>query len=460
MANQRETGASMSIFMLPWLAHGHINPFLELAKQLTQRNFLIYFCSTPINLTPIKNQISDFNISNNNANNIQLVELHLPSLPDLPPHFHTTNGLPKHLGPTLGKALDMAEPDLTLIIRNLNPSLVIFDVTMQWVGQLASSLNIPSSQLITSCAATYSFFSHIIANGGTDGFPFKDIYLRDFEMAALMQLAQTGSPGGGSGREDGTHKYPKNFESNIILVKTFREIEGEIIDYLSLLSKKKVMSVGPLIRDFVHEEKREDIIEWLNGKKPGSTVLVSFGSECYLSKDEIKEIARGLELSGVNFLWVVRFSTGEKLKMVDVLPDGFLEKVKERGLIVEGWAPQVRILSHASVGGFLSHCGWNSILESLKFGVPIIGLPMNNFDQPLGGRVLVAARVSVEVMRDKNGKIAGEEVWKAIKQVMGTEKIGEDVRKKAREFMEKLKLNGKDEIDVAVEELLQLCGKH
>ncbi|KAM7463820.1 hypothetical protein LguiA_031941 [Lonicera macranthoides] len=104
-----------------------------------------------------------------NIVNALTTELHLPSLPDLPPHFHTTNGLPKNLGPTLGKALDMAEPDLTLIIiKNLNSSLVIFDITMQWVGQLASSLNISSTQLITSCVATYSFFSHAIANGGTD----------------------------------------------------------------------------------------------------------------------------------------------------------------------------------------------------------------------------------------------------------------------------------------------------
>ncbi|KAM7467836.1 hypothetical protein LguiB_015398 [Lonicera macranthoides] len=234
-------------------------------------------------------------------------------------------------------------------------------------------------------------------------------------MAALMQLAQTEGQGGGSEREDGAK--------------------------------------------FVHEEKREDITEWLNGKEPGSTVLASFGNEYYLSKDKIKEITRGLELNGVNFLWVVRFPSGEKIKTIDVLPDGFLEKIKERGLIVEGWAPQVRILSHASVGGFLSHCGWNSLLESLKFGVPIISLPMN-YDQPLSGRVVVAVGAAMEVMRDKNGKIAGEEVGKVIKQVMGSEKIGEDVRKKAREFMENLKLNGKEEIDVAMEELLQLCGKH
>ncbi|KAM7463824.1 hypothetical protein LguiA_031945 [Lonicera macranthoides] len=245
----------------------------------------------------------------------------------------------------------MVEPDLTLIIKNLNPSLVIFDITMQWVGQLASSLNIPSTQLITSCA--------------TEG------------------------QGGGSEREDGASKYPKNFKSNIILVKTFREIEGEIIDYLSLLSKKKVVPVGPLIREFVHEEKREDITEWLNGKEPG-----------------------------------------EKIKTIDVLPDGFLEKIKERGLIVEGWAPQAMILSHASVA----------------------------FEWKGGGGCWHGA--AMEVMRDKNGKIAGEEVGKVIKQIMGSEKIGEDVRKKAREFMEKLKLNGKEEIDVAMEELLQLCGKH
>jgi hypothetical protein len=83
---------SISVLMLPWIAHGHISPFLELAKKLTKRNFHIFFCSTPINLRPIKEKLPQkYSLS------IQFVELHLPSLPELPPHYHTTNGLPPHL---------------------------------------------------------------------------------------------------------------------------------------------------------------------------------------------------------------------------------------------------------------------------------------------------------------------------------------------------------------------------
>ena len=99
------THNTISVLMLPWLAHGHISPFLELAKMLTTRNFHIYFCTTPINLSPIKQQLSE-----KDSLSIELVELHLPSLPELPPHYHTANGLPPHLMPTLKKAVDMASP--------------------------------------------------------------------------------------------------------------------------------------------------------------------------------------------------------------------------------------------------------------------------------------------------------------------------------------------------------------
>lgn len=153
--------------------------------------------------------------------------------------------------------------------------------------------------------------------------------------------------------------------------------------------------MGPLV-----EEQEEDIVvlaesfeKWLNKKEKRSCILVSFGSEFYLSKGDMEEIAHGLELSHVNFIWVVRFpgsgEQGERKKKKNVveeeLPKGFLERVGERGMVVEEWVPQVQILKHRSTGGFLSHCGWSSVLESIKSGVPIIAAPMQ-LDQPLNAR--------------------------------------------------------------------------
>ncbi|KAL7193647.1 hypothetical protein ACSBR2_025286 [Camellia fascicularis] len=168
----------------------------------------------------------------------------------------------------------------------------------------------------------------------------------------------------------------------ILLYNTFRELEGKYSDYLSDIGGKKVVPVGPLVKEIIDDEnEHSEIIQWLDNKDESSTLFVSFGSEYFMSKEEIEEIAHGLELSKVNFIWVVRFPVGEKVELEEALPKGFIERVAERGMVVEGWAPQARILAHSSTGCFVSHCGWNSVLESLTFGIPIVAMPMH-LDQP------------------------------------------------------------------------------
>ncbi|THG19069.1 hypothetical protein TEA_027635 [Camellia sinensis var. sinensis] len=148
-------------------------------------------------------------------------------------------------------------------------------------------------------------------------------------------------------------------------------------------------------------------------------------------------MAHGLELSNVNFIWVVRFPVGQKTRVEEALPKGFLERVGGRGLVIQGWAPQVKILENPNVGGFVSHCGWSSVMEGIKFGVPIISVPMH-LDQPINARLLSEIGVGVEIMRDDNGKILREEVAKVIKQVV-MEKSGEAVKKKERELSDEIR---------------------
>lgn len=113
--------------------------------------------------------------------------------------------------------------------------------------------------------------------------------------------------------------------------------------------KKKLVPVGPLVEDPVEEDDHEEgieIIQWLDKKERSSTVFVSFGSEYFLPKEEMEGIALGLEFSGVDFIWVVRFPSGVKVKVDEELPKHFLERTKERAMVVEGWAPQMKILGH------------------------------------------------------------------------------------------------------------------
>ncbi|XP_010658726.1 UDP-glucosyltransferase 29 isoform X2 [Vitis vinifera] len=417
MMNSRRQ-SRIKVLVLPWLAHGHISPFLELSKQLMKQKFYIYFCSSPVNLSRIKGKLTG-----NYSHSIQLVELHLPSLPELPPHYHTTNGLPPHLMPTLKMALDMASPSFTNILKTLSPDLLIYDFIQPWAPAAAASLGIPSVQFLSNGAAATAFMIHFVKK------PDKE--------KARQCLEQS---------------------SNVILIRSFKEIEERFIDFLSNLNAKTVVPVGPLLQDQLDEEDAEtEMVEWLSKKDPASSVFVSFGSEYFLSKEELEEVAYGLELSKVNFIWVVRFPMGDKTRVEEALPEGFLSRVGDKGMVVEGWAPQKKILRHSSIGGFVSHCGWGSVMESMNFGVPIVAMPMH-LDQPFNAKLVEAHGVGIEVKRDENGKLQREEIAKVIKEVV-VKKCGEIVRQKAREFSENMSKKGDEEIVGVVEKLVQLCGK-
>lgn len=447
-------GYNMKILMQPWLAYGHISPFLELAKKLSDRNFYIYFCSTPINLNSIRKKLNHKYLLS-----IQLVELHLPSLPDLPPHHHTTNGLPTHLMTTLKTAFDAAASDFSEILRTLTPDLVIYDQNQPWAPALASSHNIPAIQFLTFGAAVVCSGLHMIKNPG-EAYPYQEIHWRNFKRNSMGRGASK-LPS----RDEITKEVNRFVESlerscDIVLIKSFREIEGKHIDYFLTLSGKKMVPVGPLVEDptSCEDENGVNIIRWLDKKDKSSTVFVSFGSECFLTKEEIEEMAYGLELSEVNFIWVVRFPDGEKVSVDKALPEGFLDRVEERGKIVEGWAPQVEILSHSSIGGFVSHCGWNSAIESMKLGVPIVAVPVQ-LDQPVNARLIEEVGVGVEVRRDEStGGLQREEIAQVIRKVV-LEKDGEGLRTKAREFSDIIRLKKDEEIDGVVDELVRLFNK-
>ncbi|KAF3445432.1 hypothetical protein FNV43_RR10608 [Rhamnella rubrinervis] len=441
--------STVRVLMLPWLAHGHISPFLELGKKLADRNFHIYFCSTPVNLDSLKPKLSNSKYSNS----IELVELHLPSFPELPPHYHTTKGLPPHLTPILHKASDISGPKFSNIAATLSPDVIIYDFHAHWIHDIAASLNIPVIAFIPCGAAMVSCMHHNLTN--KDGeFPFPEVASTHIMKKKLAQIRERSSA---SDSKRGS-VYTGSF--NIVLINSFREIEEKYMDYLSVSLGLKILPVGLLVPDPVYQDDNDeglDIIKWLDKKEKSSTVYVSFGSEYYLSKEDMQEVSLGLELSEVNFIWVVRFPEGEKTKLEEALPKGFLERVKERGLVVENWAPQIKILNHSSIGGFVSHCGWGSVLESLKFGVPIIAMPMQ-IDQPWNARVLVSSGVGLEVEKEiNNEKIERENMAKVIKQIV-MEKIGKDIRRKAKEIGNNLKSRAEEDMDEVKKEIFKVCG--
>ncbi|CAI9297183.1 unnamed protein product [Lactuca saligna] len=340
---------------------------------------------------------------------VQFIELHLRKLPALPPHLHTTNGLPLHLMPPLKKAFDKAKPKFSTILKKLQPDLLIYDLIQHWAPLAASKLEIPSVVFITTSVTMASNMFHLYLNSSTGiPFPFSTIYYRCYESGHMSEILESSA----NGRKDKDRVMEcVNRSSSIVLVKSFKEIEGKYSDYLSVLTGKKIVPV---------------------------------------------EIAYGLELSNVNFIWVFRFPKVErKLSVSEAFPLGFLERVKDTGLVIEGWAPQAKILGHENIGGFVSRCGWSSSMEAMKFGVPIIAMPMH-LDQPVNARLMEEVGIGMEVVRDNDGRLRRENMAVVVRQVVVSE-LGKAVREKAKKISTDLRLKGEEEIDAVAVELLQLC---
>ncbi|MBA0772454.1 hypothetical protein Gotri_007819 [Gossypium trilobum] len=174
----------------------------------------------------------------------------------------------------------------------------------------------------------------------------------------------------------------------------------------------------------------QTLTRWLDVQKPNSVVLVGFGSERKLSKEQTHEIAYGVELSGLPFLWALR-KPHWAFNELDALPCGFQERTRERGMVCIGWAPQLEILGHSSIGGSLFHAGWGSIIETLQFGHSLVVLPFV-IDQPLNARLLVDKGLGVEIERSEDGSFSRDDIAKALRLAMVSAE-GEKLRIQTRE---------------------------
>ncbi|KAK4435886.1 Beta-D-glucosyl crocetin beta-1,6-glucosyltransferase [Sesamum alatum] len=375
-----------------------------------------------------------------------------PLLPRPPPSLPHHQRPPPHLNSALHSALRAAKPELSNILTTLQPHLLIHDICLRWAGAIASKKNIPSVMFFTAGAAMFSYFYHLGHCPGVE-FPFPAIHLTEFELSMAVGVLE----GSKSEEKDPDEEAGWN-SGRTIIVNSSREIEGKYMDYLSEMLNSEFVPAGCLVRDYGDDHDVDDavLMEWLSQKDKFSCVFVSFGTEYFLKKEEIEEVAYGLELSNVNFIWIIRFPKGDGTTVKEALPAGFLERVGGRGRIVEKWASQAKILTHPSVGGFVSHCGWNSLTESIEFGVPIIAMPMH-LDQPANAKLVAELGVGVEVKRDNAGRLQREEIAKVIRDVVVGEN-GVELRRRVVEGRERIRLRSVQEIEGVAHKLAQLCG--
>ncbi|TXG54247.1 hypothetical protein EZV62_019503 [Acer yangbiense] len=245
-------------------------------------------------------------------------------------------------------------------------------------------------------------------------------------------------------------------DSIALMINTCHDLEGCFIDYLANQMGKPVWGVGPLLPEqfyksdgsLVHDgeirsNNRSNVTEdavarWLDSKQRGSVLYVSFGTEVGPTMEDYLQLRDALEeASKWSFIWVIQPGAGRSGPPRGLIgegeedgyfPDGLDSKVGERGMIIRGWAPQLLILSHPSTGGFLSHCGWNSIVEAIGRGVPFLAWPIRG-DQHFNAKLVIKhLRLGYMISNDLSKTIYKDDIINGVEKLMGDE----DIKKRAR----------------------------
>ncbi|KNA13960.1 hypothetical protein SOVF_111860 [Spinacia oleracea] len=241
-----------------------------------------------------------------------------------------------------------------------------------------------------------------------------------------------------------------------VLVNTWEQLEPKTLfslknnNILREIFNKPVYPVGPLVRPVRPECLGGELLEWLDEQPKDSVLYVSFGSGGTLSSQQTIELAWGLEMSQQRFIWVLRppiehdvagalfhAMDGQDKNITQYLPPGFMTRTRNSGKVIPMWAPQTEILAHSSVGGFLSHCGWNSTLESLVNGVPIIAWPLyaeQNMNAALVEEDLGVA-IRPKVLPTK-GVVGREEIMEMINKIIEEDDDGVKMRARVKEVQE------------------------
>ncbi|KAI3794443.1 hypothetical protein L1987_37075 [Smallanthus sonchifolius] len=416
----------LHVAMFPWLAFGHIIPFLELSKFIAQKGHKVSFLSTTRNIQRLPTLPSHLSPL------INLVKLTLPRVQELPQNAEATMDVHTDDIQHLKKAYDGLQPEVTRFLEEESPDWIIYDFAPYWLPSVAAGLGISRAFFSIVNAWFFAFMGplpdDLINNSDhkttAEGFltppkwvpfPTKLCY-RKHEVDWMVG----GFSVNASGVSDVYRSGMVLKGSDCMFIRHCYEFEPKWLTLLEKLHHLPVVPVGlmpPETATNIGDGKDDTWVmvkKWLDGQQIGRVVYVAFGSEVMVSESDLAELALGLELSGLPFFWALRKPVGSTVE----LPDGFLERTRHRGVVWTSWVPQLQILSHESVGGFLTHCGWGSIVEGLMFGHPLIMLPFL-VDQGPNARVLADKQVGIEVPRnEEDGSFTRESVARSVRSVV------------------------------------------
>lgn len=415
---------SLKIAMYPWFAFGHLTTFLHLSNKFAEKGHKIFF------ILPTKAQ-SKLDQFNHHPHLIKFIPISVPHVEGLPHGTETTSDVPFPMYSLLRHAMDLTQPAVENLLQELKPDFVFFDFT-PWIPALARSIGIKSIHycIITTAALGFLFRDEPTVDYYVyppSGFPPSAIKLYKHEARVVYSINNQ--------REfRGEMKYVERMimcahECDAMGFKSCREMEGPYHEFLERKFKKPVILAGPVLPDPPSSTLDGKWANWLDRFKPRSVIYCAFGSEARLQKDQFQELVLGFELTGLPFLAALKPPIGAET-VEEALPEGFAERTAERGVVHGGWVQQPLILSHPSVGCFVTHSGWGSLSEAMVNECQLVLMPHVG-DQLVNARLMGGdLRVGVEVEKgDEDGLFSRDGVVKAVTLAMdGDGEIGKEIR--------------------------------
>lgn len=470
MAN---SGKGIHVMVFPYPAQGHMLPILDFTHQLALHGLTITVIITPKNL-PILNPLLFAHPSS-----IQVQIFPFPDHPTLPHGVENVKDIGNQgNGPIISALSKLQDPIIKWFTSQSNnnpPVALISDFFLGWTQNLAHQIGIPRIGFYSSG----SFLTAVLHKLWPNLESFRSISEVNFQdlprspcfpwehLPSVVRNYRESNPDSQVVR----NAMIANVSSWASVFNTFDDLEGEFSDYLKkFMGHNRVFSIGPLNLIGVPSEmgrggalspRSEGVLKWLNECEDESVLYVCFGSQKLLKKAQMEALANGLEQSGVRFIWVCKPVTAQQIEQgYGSVPDGFEERVSGRGLVMKDWAPQLAILNHRAVGGFLSHCGWNSVMEAVVAGVMIMCWPMEA-DQFINARLMSEyLGAAVQVCQGNDSVPDSAELGRVISESMKKERIervkAKELKNKAFEAVDR---NGSSTRDLngLVNELAQLA---
>nr|D4Q9Z4.1 RecName: Full=Soyasapogenol B glucuronide galactosyltransferase; AltName: Full=Soyasaponin glycosyltransferase 2; AltName: Full=UDP-galactose:SBMG-galactosyltransferase [Glycine max]BAI99584.1 UDP-galactose:SBMG-galactosyltransferase [Glycine max] len=453
---EKKKGELKSIF-LPFLSTSHIIPLVDMARLFALHDVDVTIITTAHNATVFQKSI-DLDASRGRP-----IRTHVVNFPaaqvGLPVGIEAFNvDTPREMTPRIYMGLSLLQQVFEKLFHDLQPDFIVTDMFHPWSVDAAAKLGIPrimfhgASYLARSAAHSVEQYApHLEAKFDTDKFVLPGLP-DNLEMTRLQLPDWLRSPNQYTELMRTIKQSEKKSYGS--LFNSFYDLESAYYEHYKSIMGTKSWGIGPVslwanqdaqdkaARGYAkEEEEKEGWLKWLNSKAESSVLYVSFGSINKFPYSQLVEIARALEDSGHDFIWVVRKNDGGE-------GDNFLEEFEKRmkesnkGYLIWGWAPQLLILENPAIGGLVTHCGWNTVVESVNAGLPMATWPLfaeHFFNEKLVVDVLkIGVPVGAKEWRNWNEfgseVVKREEIGNAIASLMSEEEEDGGMRKRAKEL--------------------------